>query len=52
MRQNQALIAKKNALENYKKKTDEIINKFPMKEEFLKNVLKKNKKRNTTQFQR
>jgi len=44
MRQNQALIAKKNALENYKKKTDEIINKFPMKEEFLKNVLKKIKK--------
>ena len=44
MRQNQALLAKKNALENYKKKTDEIINKFPMKEEFLKNVLKKIKK--------
>ena len=44
MRQNQALLAKKNALENYKKKTDEIINKFPMKEEFLRNILKKIKK--------
>ena len=44
MRQNQALLAKKNALENYKKETDEIINKFPMKEEFLRNILKKIKK--------
>ena len=40
MRQNQALIAKKNAVENYKKKTNELVNKFPMKEEFLKNSLK------------
>ena len=44
MRQNQALIAKKNALENYKKKTEELNNKFPMKEEFLRNILKKIKK--------
>ena len=44
MRQNQALIAKKNAVENYKKKTNELVNKFPMKEEFLKNSLKKIKK--------
>ena len=44
MRQNQALIAKKNAIENYKKKTEELYNKFPMKEEFLRNVLKKIKK--------
>ena len=44
MRQNQAIVAKKNAVENYKKKTEELINKFPMKEEFLRNVLKKIKK--------
>ena len=44
MRQNQAVVAKKNAVENYKKKTEELINKFPMKEEFLRNVLKKIKK--------
>ena len=44
MRQNQAIIAKKNALENYKKKTEELTNKFPMKEDFLRNVLKKIKK--------
>jgi hypothetical protein len=44
MRQNQAIVAKKNALENYKKKTEELINKFPMKEDFLRNVLKKIKK--------
>ena len=44
MRQNQALIAKKNSIENYKKKTEELNNKFPMKEEFLRNVLKKIKK--------
>ena len=44
MRQNQALIAKKNALEKYKKKTEELNNKFPMKEEFLRNNLKKIKK--------
>ena len=44
MRQNQAINAKKNALENYKKKTEELNNKFPMKEEFLRNVLKKIKK--------
>ena len=44
MRQNQASIAKKNAVENYKKKTNELVNKFPMKEEFLKNSLKKIKK--------
>ena len=41
MRMNQAIIAKKNAVENYSKKADELINKFPMKEEFLKNILKK-----------
>ena len=44
MRQNQALIAKKNALDNYKKKTEELNNKFPMKEEYLRNVLKKIKR--------
>ncbi len=44
MRQNQAVNAKKNAIENYKKKTEELNNKFPMKEEFLKNILKKIKK--------
>ena len=44
MRQNQAINAKKNAIENYKKKTEELNNKFPMKEEFLKNTLKKIKK--------
>ena len=44
MRQNQAINAKKNAVENYKKKTQELINKFPMKEEYLKNILKKIKK--------
>ena len=44
MRQNQAIIAKKNALEKYKKKTEELNNKFPMKEEFLRNALKKIKR--------
>ena len=44
MRQNQAIIAKKNALENYKKKTEELNNKFPIKEEFLRNTLKKIKR--------
>jgi uncharacterized protein YjaZ len=34
----------KKCLGKLQKKTDEIINKFPMKEEFLKNVLKKIKK--------
>ena len=43
-RQNQAIIAKKNALENYKKKTEELNNKFPIKEEFLRNTLKKIKR--------
>ena len=44
MRQNQAIIAKKNALERYKKKTEELNNKFPMKEDFLRNALKKIKR--------
>ena len=44
MRQNQAIIAKKNALEKYKKKTEELNNKFPMKEDFLRNALKKIKR--------
>ena len=44
MRQNQAVNAKKNAIENYKKKALELNNKFPMKEDYLKNILKKIKK--------
>ena len=44
MRQNQAIKKKKNALENYKKKTEELNNKFPIKEEFLRNTLKKIKR--------
>ena len=41
MRQNQTVNAKKNAIESYKQKTNELQNKLPMKEEYLKNILKK-----------
>ena len=41
MRQNQALLAKKRCIEDYSKKLKELENKFPMKEEYLKNILKK-----------
>ena len=44
MRQNQTVNAKKNAVENFRKKAEELFNKFPMKEEYLKNTLKKIKK--------
>ena len=41
IRQNQALLAKKRCLEDYSKKLKELENKFPMKEEYLKSILKK-----------
>ena len=41
MRQNQALLAKKRCLEDYSKKLKELENRFPMKEEYLKSILKK-----------
>ena len=41
IRQNQALLAKKRCLEDYAKKLKELENKFPMKEEYLKSILKK-----------
>ena len=41
MRQNQALLAKKRCLEDYSKKLKELENKFPMKQEYLKSILKK-----------
>ena len=44
MRQNQAINAKKRCIEQYEKKVIELQNKLPMKEEYLKNILKKIKK--------
>ena len=44
MRQNQAINAKKRCIEQYEKKVNELQNKLPMKEEYLKNILKKIKK--------
>ena len=41
IRQNQALLAKKRCLEDYSTKLKELENKFPMKEEYLKSILKK-----------
>ena len=41
MRQNQALLAKKRCIEDYSKKLKELENRFPMKEEYLKSILKK-----------
>jgi len=44
MRQNQAINAKKRCIEQYEKKVNELQNKLPMKEEYLRNILKKLKK--------
>ena len=41
IRQNQALLAKKRCIEDYSKKLKELENRFPMKEEYLKSILKK-----------
>ena len=44
MRQNQALLAKKRCIDDFTKKIKELENKFPMKQEFLKSMIKKIKK--------
>ena len=44
MRQNQAINAKKRSIDQYEKKITDLENKLPMKEEYLKNILKKLKK--------
>ena len=42
IKQKQSLLAKKRYIEDYSKKIKELENKFPMKEEYLKNIVKKN----------